>query len=69
MQKKEIFWTELSDLSGCNCYCDAEASDRIRKEIQAFTGNGLHFIDSGNYHYMSTFMAGKTADTISPACF
>lgn len=57
--EKEIFWTELSDLSGCNCYCDAEASDRIRKEIQAFTGNGLHFIDSGNYHYMTRLWLEK----------
>ena len=57
--EKEIFWTELSDLSGCNCYCDAEASDRIRKEIQAFTGNGIHFIDSGNYHYMTRLWVEK----------
>ena len=57
--EEEIFWTELSDLSGCNCYCDAEASDRIRKEIQAFTGKGLHFIDSGNYHYMTRLWLGK----------
>ena len=57
--EKEIFWTELSDLSGCNCYCDAEASDRIRKEIQAFTGKGLHFIDSGNYHYMTRLWLDK----------
>ena len=57
--EEEIFWTELSDLSGCNCYCDAEASDRIRKEIQAFTGNGLHFIDSGNYHYMTRLWLEK----------
>ena len=57
--EKEIFWTELSDLSGCNCYCDAEASDRIRKEIQAFTGKGLHFIDSGNYHYMTRLWLEK----------
>lgn len=57
--EKEIFWTELSDLSGCNCYCDAEASDRIRKEIQAFTGNGIHFIDSGNYHYMTRLWLEK----------
>lgn len=54
-----ISWTELSDLSGCNCYCDAEASDRIRKEIQAFTGKGLHFIDSGNYHYMTRLWLEK----------
>ena len=57
--EEEISWTELSDLSGCNCYCDAEASDRIRKEIQAFTGKGLHFIDSGNYHYMTRLWLGK----------
>ena len=57
--EEEIFWTELSDLSGCNCYCDAEASDRIRKEIQAFTGKGLHFIDSGNYHYMTRLCLEK----------
>ena len=57
--EEEIFWTELSDLSGCNCYCDAEASDRIRKEIQAFTGKGLHFIDYGNYHYMTRLWLEK----------
>ena len=57
--EEEIFWTELSDLSGCNCYCDAEASDRIRKKIQAFTGKGLHFIDSGNYHYMTRLWLEK----------
>ena len=57
--EEEISWTELSDLPGCNCYCDAEASDRIRKEIQAFTGKGLHFIDSGNYHYMTRLWLEK----------
>ncbi|WP_419508587.1 arginase family protein [Blautia sp.] len=57
--EEEISWTELSDLSGCNCYCDAEASDWIRKEIQAFTGKGLHFIDSGNYHYMTRLWLEK----------
>ena len=57
--EEEISWTELSDLSGCNCYCDAEASDRIRKEIQAFTGKRLHFIDSGNYHYMTRLWLEK----------
>ena len=57
--EKEIFWTELSDLSGCNCYCDAEAADRICEEIQNYTGNGIHFIDSGNYHYMTRLWLEK----------
>lgn len=57
--EKEIFWTELSDLSGCNCYCDAEAANRICEEIQNYTGNGIHFIDSGNYHYMTRLWLEK----------
>ena len=57
--EKEIFWTELSDLSGRNCYCDAEAADRICEEIQNYTGNGIHFIDSGNYHYMTRLWLEK----------
>ena len=67
--EEEISWTELSDLSGCNCYCDAEASDRIRKEIQAFTGKGLHFIDSGNYHYMTRLWLEKMQIPFRPLVF
>ncbi len=45
----------LRDLSGCDCYCDEEAFAAIegmlcRKNV---TYQGLHFIDSGNYHYMT----------------
>lgn len=57
--EKEISWTELRDLSGCNCYCDADAADRICGEIQNYTGNGIHFIDSGNYHYMTRLWLEK----------
>ena len=56
---EKIFWTELNHLSGCNCYCDAEASEQIRREIQKYTGNGIHFIDSGNYHYMTRLWLEK----------
>lgn len=57
--EEEVSWTELSDLSGCNCYCDADAADRICREIQNYTGNGIHFIDSGNYHYMTRLWLEK----------
>ena len=29
--EEEISWTELSDLSGCNCYCDAEDGELMGK--------------------------------------
>lgn len=52
MQEK-ISWVEVQDLSGSNCYCDEDARIRIQEEIKEYTGNGIHFIDSGNYHYVS----------------
>ena len=52
-------WIDLQDLSGCNCYCDDEAKERIEEKIKDFSENGIHFIDSGNYHYMSRIWLGK----------
>lgn len=52
-------WLEFGDLTGCNCYCDDEAMLGIREKIVAFSEKGLHFIDSGNYHYMSRLWLEK----------
>ncbi len=52
LKDKSSRFVDLSDISGTNCYCDDEAA----KEILSRAGNtarGIHFIDSGNYHYMS----------------
>lgn len=46
-------WISCRDLSGVNCYCDGEALEEIRRRIQNVLLEGIHFIDSGNYHYMS----------------
>ncbi len=40
-------------LEGTNCYCDAAAAEQIRERIRPFGASGLHFLDSGNYHYVS----------------
>lgn len=57
--QEEISWVEVQDLPGSNCYCDDEARSRIEKEIKEYTGNGIHFIDSGNYHYVSLLWLKK----------
>ena len=51
--QEDISWLEVQDLPGSNCYCDEEAQNRILDDIKNYTGNGIHFIDSGNYHYVS----------------
>ena len=48
----------LKDVSGTNCFCDDLARDEIRKRIadKGISAEGIHFIDNGNYHYMSAIM-------------
>ena len=57
--QEEISWVEVQDLPGSNCYCDEEAVNCIAEEIGAYTGKGIHFIDSGNYHYVSRLWLAK----------
>ena len=52
-------WVDLRGLSGCNCYCDDEAKEVICEKIKNYSAEGIHFIDSGNYHYMSRIWLGK----------
>lgn len=56
---KEADWVEVQGLLGCNCYCDEEAFMQLQKEIRKFPPEGIHFIDSGNYHYMSRIWLEK----------
>ena len=46
-------WLECADISGTNAYCDEEAEQEIQKRMGARDARGVHFIDSGNYHYVS----------------
>ena len=52
-------WIDCSDISGADCFCDDEAAAEIRRRLQDVSAHGLHFIDSGNYHYVSRFFTDK----------
>ena len=56
---EEPAWAELTQLTGCSCYCDEEAAKVLRQEIGKFPVKGIHFLDSGNYHYMSLLWMEK----------
>ena len=44
---------DCQDIPGTNCYCDSLAEEEIEKRIVPFGPEGLHFLDSGNYHYLT----------------
>lgn len=66
---EEIFWVDAGDISGTNCYCDGEAFDTLLERIAEFPVGGIHFIDSGNYHYMSRIWLSKTEEPLSLLVF
>ena len=50
---RQVSWIEAQDICGTNCYCDDEAAAEINKRAESHSVAGIHFIDSGNYHYMT----------------
>ena len=52
---------DLTALEGTNCYCDAEAAASIRSALSALPVRALHWIDTGDYHYISRFWLEKAA--------
>lgn len=56
---REYDWRDYTELEGVNCYCTEESEEKIREKIQENSFEGLHFLDSGNYHYASKFWLEK----------
>lgn len=44
---------DFRDLAGTACYCSPEAERSIRQAIAHQPLNAVHWIDSGDYHYLS----------------
>ena len=65
-------WLDLSGISGTDCYCDDEAVATINAELNkagVVDAQGLHFIDNGNYHYMSKIWTDRIAEPFSLVVF
>lgn len=50
---------DLSDLSGTTMYCSPEAKQEIEKRLAHYGPHGIHFLDNGNYHYMTKIFTEK----------
>ena len=55
-ESTKALWLDGTGIAGTDCYCDDEAVAAIREQIANAgikNAEGIHFIDGGNYHYMS----------------
>ena len=46
-------WIDCSDIEGCRRYCDSDAWAEIGRRCAGIPVEDVHFIDSGDYHYLS----------------
>ncbi len=44
---------DLTSLEGTTCYCDAAAEKAIESAFKSLPVNALHWIDGGDYHYLT----------------
>lgn len=66
---REVCWIDCRDMSGVNGYCSDDAQEEIRKRIWDYDYRGIHFLDSGNYHYLSKFWLEKIEEPYSLIVF
>lgn len=67
--ERDCQWLDFTKLEGVNCYCTEEAEQEIKKQTEAFSCKGIHFLDSGNYHYLSKFWLEKIKEPFSLLVF
>ena len=63
--KPVITQLDCQDIPGTNCYCDSLAEEEIGKRIIPFGPEGLHFLDSGNYHYLTKLQLPESCSHFS----
>ena len=60
---------DLRSLEGCSCYCDPGAEKSIKTAITEAQTAGVHWIDTGDYHYISKFFLERLGEPFFLALF
>lgn len=60
---------DCTDLSGCTMYVDAEAEEKLRSLLKDIDIKGIHFLDNGNYHYVTRFFLERIVSPFSLLVF
>lgn len=56
-------------LEGCYCYCSSEALAVLRRALDNITVSGIHWIDTGDFHYLSKLWLEKIDEPFALALF
>lgn len=62
-------WIDCRHLSGTDCYCDNAGKEALTGIIARCPVGGIHFIDSGNYHYVTKFWTDRIHEPFALVVF
>lgn len=71
-ESSKALWLDSTGIAGTDCYCDDDAVVAIRGQIADAgiqNAEGIHFIDGGNYHYMSKIWTDMVQEPFSLVVF
>ena len=63
----KVLWIDCSDIRECDLYCSKGAEEEIKSRIKPYGIHGIHFIDSGNYHYVTKIMTDFIEQKFEPS--
>jgi hypothetical protein len=69
LKNRNFEWIDCTDIPGTNCFCDDEARKILIERILPYGPEGIHFIDSGNYHYGSLLWTQKVKEPFTLIIF
>ncbi len=56
---------DLRHLAGTQCLCDEDSLDILRSTLAPLPSEGIHFIDGGDWHYLSLLWMEKVMEPFS----
>ena len=63
LQDKSSHFVDLKEVAGTNCMCDDVAKELLLAKLG--DAHGVHFIDNGNYHYVSALYLNQVKEPFS----
>lgn len=82
---QKVYELDCKKIQGTNCYCDETAKEQLRNRVMEYLRvrqadflqteetqapeRGIHFLDSGNYHYLSLLWMEQIQETFSLVVF
>lgn len=69
VKTEKIAYIDCTDITEANMYCSETAEREIKRKIAKYGYRGIHFLDSGNYHYVTKFFLEQIKEPFSLVLF